>query len=216
MYKVVPADVDVPRIDISIVRSSWAPTPWRVAIPMSLKEEPGVVSMSVITSGDPKRRDFLIEYNGEGNEIFPYTGCPAYHGDPAWSGTFCHIVPIGDNDPPEFDVPPYYSMDPWCSCQDVLNNTYTCVRSLDANFDLMYCEWETGEMEYYNVRLDPWNLDNRIKQLHPAGQQLFRDRLAYLQKCSGHEQCSRGAPTSLFMLPMHAEGLQLLRDVPVH
>jgi hypothetical protein len=87
---------------------------------------------------------------------------------------------------------------------------------LDATFDLMYCEWETGETEYYNVRLDPWNLENRITELHPAGQQLFHDRLAYLQKCSGNEQCSRGAPTSQFMLPAQTEGLQPLGDVPPH
>ncbi len=182
-----------------------------------LKPEPnGMRLRGEAKSGDPERRDFLLEYNGEGNEVFPYTGCPAYKGNPAWSGTFCHVVPIGNNNPPEFNTPPYYGMDPWCSCQDVLNNTYTCVRSLDATFDLMYCEWETGETEYYNVRLDPWNLENRINELHPAGQQLFHNRLTYLQKCSGNEQCSRGAPTSQFMLPAQTEGLQPLGDVPIH
>ena len=120
------------------------------------------------------------------------------------------MVPVGNNDPPEFSTPPYYGMDPWCSCQDVLNNTYTCVRSLDATFDLTYCEWETGETEFYNVKADPWNLENRVDDLYPAGRRLLHDRLAYLRECSGNEQCSRGAPTSQFMLPpeLGEEGLQ--------
>ena len=45
---------------------------------------------------------------------------------------------------------------------DSANNTFDCVRTLDRGADDLYCEFDDDErfVEYYDHRVDPWQLHN--------------------------------------------------------
>ena len=155
---------------------------------------PHLLTPSSKAKPEPEREervDFLIEYNGEGQEVFPFTGCPAYKGDASWKGAYCHMVPMGPTG--EFHLPPYYGMDPWCSCQDATNNTYSCVRILDIprNRSEMYCEWDTGEIEMYDLIADPWNMKNLKNSLDDDTRSKLSSRLDELRHCKGDLGCAK-------------------------
>ncbi|XP_040026104.2 glucosamine (N-acetyl)-6-sulfatase (Sanfilippo disease IIID), b [Gasterosteus aculeatus] len=104
---------------------------------------------------------FLVEYNGEGH---PTTdpACPTL--GPGLSQCF-----------------------PDCVCEDAFNNTYACVRTLDPQNDLQYCEFADSEsfVEVYNLTSDPHQLENIVKQVDPAVLQSMNQRLIKLQSCQG-------------------------------
>ncbi|TNN31211.1 N-acetylglucosamine-6-sulfatase [Liparis tanakae] len=83
---------------------------------------------------------FLVEYTGEGQQT-PDPACPNM--GPGLSHCF-----------------------PDCVCEDSLNNTYACVRTLQPQLDLQYCEFADSEsfVEVYNLTSDPHQLQNIVKQ----------------------------------------------------
>ncbi|KAG7218755.1 hypothetical protein INR49_007292 [Caranx melampygus] len=102
---------------------------------------------------------FLIEYTGEGH---PTTdpACPKL--GPGLSQCF-----------------------PDCVCEDAYNNTYACVRTLDTQHNLQYCEFADSEsfVEVYNLTSDPHQLENIVKKVDPAILQTMNQRLIKLQSC---------------------------------
>ena len=138
-----------------------------------------------------------MDYNGEGAHEVPYTSCPGNAEDPAFDGMFCHMVPLGSTG--EFAHPPYYrdhgGTKSWCSCQDSANNTYSCVRALGDGYNFNFCEWETGETEFYDLSKDPWNLFNKAAELPEWWTLALKDRLRHLKTCEGYAACNnlRGA-----------------------
>nr|XP_033803923.1 N-acetylglucosamine-6-sulfatase [Geotrypetes seraphini] len=107
----------------------------------------------------PWRSDFLVEYAGEG---YPDQdpSCPKL--GPGVSECF-----------------------PDCVCEDALNNTYACVRTLGAT-DLQYCEFADAEsfVEVYNMTSDPDQLVNIVKQVSPDVLEKMNQRLIKLQACA--------------------------------
>ncbi|XP_041815856.1 glucosamine (N-acetyl)-6-sulfatase (Sanfilippo disease IIID), b [Chelmon rostratus] len=105
---------------------------------------------------------FLVEYTGEG---LPTTdpACPKL--GPGLSQCF-----------------------PDCVCEDAYNNTYACVRTLDSENNLQYCEFADSEsfVEVYNLKLDPHQLENIIKKVDPLVLQAMNQRLIKLQSCEGN------------------------------
>ncbi|XP_045922648.1 glucosamine (N-acetyl)-6-sulfatase (Sanfilippo disease IIID), b [Micropterus dolomieu] len=104
---------------------------------------------------------FLVEYTGEGH---PTTdpACPKL--GPGLSQCF-----------------------PDCVCEDAYNNTYACVRTLDGEQNLQYCEFADSEsfVEVYNLTSDPHQLENIVKTVDPAVLQAMNQRLIKLQSCAG-------------------------------
>ncbi|KAF0038927.1 hypothetical protein F2P81_009411 [Scophthalmus maximus] len=104
---------------------------------------------------------FLVEYTGEGH---PTTdpACPKL--GPGLSQCF-----------------------PDCVCEDAYNNTYACVRTLDSENNLQYCEFADSEsfVEVYNLSSDPHQLENIVKKVDPALLQAMNQRLIKLQSCVG-------------------------------
>ena len=49
----------------------------------------------------------------------------------------------------------------------------------------LYVEYSTGERELYDLRKDPYELDNRYETAGPELLQSLRGRLAELKGCSG-------------------------------
>merc|ERR1712096_316217 len=49
-----------------------------------------------------------------------------------------------------------------CKCQDVVNNTYACIRKLNDQEDSIVCQFDDDEnfVEAYNIREDPYQLTN--------------------------------------------------------
>ncbi|XP_075996301.1 glucosamine (N-acetyl)-6-sulfatase (Sanfilippo disease IIID), b [Genypterus blacodes] len=104
---------------------------------------------------------FLVEYIGEGQPT-PDPACPAL--GPGLSHCF-----------------------PDCVCEDAYNNTYACVRTLDGQQDLQYCEFADSEsfVEVYNLTSDCHQLENIVKKVDPALLQAMNQRLIKLQSCVG-------------------------------
>ncbi|XP_054613597.1 glucosamine (N-acetyl)-6-sulfatase (Sanfilippo disease IIID), b [Dunckerocampus dactyliophorus] len=76
---------------------------------------------------------------------------------------------------------------PDCVCEDAFNNTYACVRTLDGQEDLQYCEFADSEsfVEVYNLTADPHQLENVVKKVDPNMLQTMNQRLIKLQSCQG-------------------------------
>ncbi|XP_056288317.1 N-acetylglucosamine-6-sulfatase-like isoform X3 [Pseudoliparis swirei] len=104
---------------------------------------------------------FLVEYKGEGQQT-PDPSCPKL--GPGLSHCF-----------------------PDCVCEDSFNNTYACVRTLQPQLDLRYCEFADSEsfVEVYNLTSDPHQLENIVKRVDPAVLQAMNQRLIKLQSCQG-------------------------------
>ncbi|XP_034752897.1 glucosamine (N-acetyl)-6-sulfatase (Sanfilippo disease IIID), b [Etheostoma cragini] len=104
---------------------------------------------------------FLVEYTGEGH---PTTdpACPKL--GPGLSQCF-----------------------PDCVCEDAFNNTYACVRTLNKDHDLQYCEFADSEsfVEVYNLVSDPHQLENVWKKMDPTFLQAMNQQLIKLQSCQG-------------------------------
>ncbi|XP_066225916.1 N-acetylglucosamine-6-sulfatase isoform X3 [Saccopteryx leptura] len=107
------------------------------------------------------RSDVLVEYQGEGHNVTDPT-CPSL--SPGVSQCF-----------------------PDCVCEDAYNNTYACVRTMSALWDLQYCEFDDQEVfvEVYNLTADPHQITNIAKSIDPELLGKMNYRLMMLQSCSG-------------------------------
>ncbi|CAH1783660.1 unnamed protein product, partial [Owenia fusiformis] len=112
------------------------------------------------SSSSKWRNDFLIEHQGE------YGGdsrCPDLKDDNV------------DNCYPD------------CVCEDAKNNTYTCVRTLSFNTNLVYCQFSDSEsfVEVYDLKKDPYQLNNLAKTIDPKLLAKQNQRLIQLSVCQG-------------------------------
>ncbi|XP_020641664.3 N-acetylglucosamine-6-sulfatase [Pogona vitticeps] len=107
------------------------------------------------------RSDVLVEYQGEGHNSTDPT-CPAL--GPGVTHCF-----------------------PDCVCEDAYNNTYACVRTLSASWDLQYCEFDDREVfvEVYNLTADPHQITNIAKTIDQEILEKMNYRLMMLQSCTG-------------------------------
>ena len=55
---------------------------------------------------------------------------------------------------------------------------------------MIYCEWISGEVEYYDLVADPWQLENLARTIDPALKKSLQAKLAGLVGCVGRERCS--------------------------
>jgi N-acetylglucosamine-6-sulfatase len=81
-----------------------------------------------------------------------------------------------DRDVTDPDYPPPQSGNP---------PTYAAMRTPDAK----YVEYVNGEIEYYNLKKDPFELRNVAHSLGSTTRARLHDRLASLVACKGAEQC---------------------------
>ncbi|XP_059048976.1 extracellular sulfatase SULF-1 homolog [Achroia grisella] len=80
---------------------------------------------------------------------------------------------------------PLWTAGPFCFCMSASNNTYNCVRTINATHNLLYCEFVTGLVTYYNLRIDPFETQNRVKYLTAAEKDYFHNQLQQLLSCRG-------------------------------
>ena len=62
-------------------------------------------------------------------------------------------------------TPPLWTGGPFCACTNSNNNTYWCVRNINATDNYLYCEYVTGMVTYYDLRVDPHQLRNLLHTL---------------------------------------------------
>ncbi|XP_023940164.2 extracellular sulfatase SULF-1 homolog [Bicyclus anynana] len=99
-----------------------------------------------------------------------------------------------DND--HWRTAPLWTAGPFCFCMSSSNNTYNCVRTINATHNLLYCEFVTGLITYYNLRIDPFETQNRVKHLTAAEREYFHNQLHQLLNCRG-PSCRRFSHSNL-------------------
>lgn len=48
---------------------------------------------------------------------------------------------------------PLWTSGPFCFCMNANNNTYSCVRTINSTHNFLYCEFTTGLVTFYNLRI---------------------------------------------------------------
>ena len=43
----------------------------------------------------------------------------------------------------------------FCACTNSNTNTYSCVRNINSTHNYLYCEFVSGTITYYNLKIDP-------------------------------------------------------------
>ncbi|XP_020282354.1 extracellular sulfatase SULF-1 homolog isoform X2 [Pseudomyrmex gracilis] len=95
-----------------------------------------------------------------------------------------------DND--HWRTAPMWNAGPFCFCMNANNNTYSCVRTINATHNFLYCEFTTGLVTYYNLRLDPFEQSNRVSLLTASERSYLHDQLEHLKGCKGTWDCTVG------------------------
>ncbi|XP_011496635.1 PREDICTED: extracellular sulfatase SULF-1 homolog [Ceratosolen solmsi marchali] len=95
-----------------------------------------------------------------------------------------------DND--HWRTAPLWNAGPFCFCMNANNNTYSCLRTINATHNFLYCEFTTGLVTFYNLRIDPFEQWNRISSLNPLEKSYLHDQLEHLKRCRGTHDCTVG------------------------
>ncbi|XP_055851982.1 extracellular sulfatase SULF-1 homolog isoform X2 [Episyrphus balteatus] len=80
---------------------------------------------------------------------------------------------------------PLWNDSPFCFCMNANNNTYSCIRTINATHDYLYCEFTTGLITYYNLRIDPFETLNQASSLTMEEKSYMHDALNRLKSCRG-------------------------------
>ncbi|XP_046616752.1 extracellular sulfatase SULF-1 homolog isoform X1 [Neodiprion virginianus] len=96
-----------------------------------------------------------------------------------------------DND--HWRTAPMWTSGPFCFCMNANNNTYSCVRTINVTHNFLYCEFTTGLVTFYNLRVDPFEQWNRISTLTSAERSYLHDQLEHLKGCRGTRDCTVGS-----------------------
>lgn len=87
---------------------------------------------------------------------------------------------------------PLWSSGPFCFCMNANNNTYSCVRTINSTHNFLYCEFTTGLVTFYNLRIDPFEQWNRISSLTSSEVTYLHNQLERLKECRGAQECTVG------------------------
>ncbi|XP_055544974.1 extracellular sulfatase SULF-1 homolog [Wyeomyia smithii] len=80
---------------------------------------------------------------------------------------------------------PLWDDKPFCFCMNANNNTYSCLRTINQTHNFLYCEFTTGLVTYYNLRIDPFETQNRESSLTAEEKAVLHETLEYMKSCRG-------------------------------
>ncbi|XP_074595651.1 putative extracellular sulfatase Sulf-1 homolog isoform X2 [Brevipalpus obovatus] len=108
----------------------------------------------------------------------------------------CHLQQMTcfAHDDNHWKTPPLWEKGPFCSCQNANNNTFWCLRTINATHNFLYCEFITGYITYYDMNQDPFQLRNLVYTLEWPVLKQMRRKLNKLRVCSGHRRCNNRVP----------------------
>ncbi|XP_063977121.1 extracellular sulfatase SULF-1 homolog isoform X1 [Diachasmimorpha longicaudata] len=104
-----------------------------------------------------------------------------------------------DND--HWRTAPMWNAGPFCFCMNANNNTYSCIRTINSTHNFLYCEFTTGLVTFYNLRVDPFEQWNRYAFLTDAEKSYLHDQLEQLKRCRGTRDCTVGSARESFTMP---------------
>ncbi|CAG9766023.1 unnamed protein product [Ceutorhynchus assimilis] len=91
---------------------------------------------------------------------------------------------------------PKWTEGPFCFCMNANNNTYSCLRTINLTHNFLYCEFTTGLVTFYNLRIDPFELQNRYQHLTATEKTYLRNLLKNMVSCKGGASCTGHLDTS--------------------
>ncbi|ELU16083.1 hypothetical protein CAPTEDRAFT_174568 [Capitella teleta] len=94
------------------------------------------------------------------------------------------------HDNQHWQTPPLWNSGPFCFCPNSNNNTYWCLRTINASHDFLYCEFITGFISYYDMLKDPYQLRNAVYDLTYTNLRQMQDQLEKLKSCRGNRECT--------------------------
>uniref|UniRef100_A0A182QDS4 Extracellular sulfatase SULF-1 homolog n=1 Tax=Anopheles farauti TaxID=69004 RepID=A0A182QDS4_9DIPT len=80
---------------------------------------------------------------------------------------------------------PMWDDKPFCFCMNANNNTYSCLRTINQTHNFLYCEFTTGLVTYYNLRIDPFETQNRESLLTAEEKKELHETLEEMKRCRG-------------------------------
>uniref|UniRef100_A0A336MEL5 CSON013851 protein n=1 Tax=Culicoides sonorensis TaxID=179676 RepID=A0A336MEL5_CULSO len=81
---------------------------------------------------------------------------------------------------------PFWTDAPFCFCMNANNNTYSCIRTINQTHNFLYCEFTSEPFTmYFNLRIDPFETQNREASLTPEERSYLHDTLQQLVACKG-------------------------------
>lgn len=61
--------------------------------------------------------------------------------------------PNYSHDTNHWKTAPIWNDEPFCFCMNANNNTYSCIRTINQTHNFLYCEFTTGLVTFYNLRV---------------------------------------------------------------
>ncbi|XP_030748140.1 extracellular sulfatase SULF-1 homolog isoform X2 [Sitophilus oryzae] len=110
----------------------------------------------------------------------------------------CHIerMTCFEHNNDHWRTEPKWEAGPFCFCMNANNNTYSCLRTINNTHNFLYCEFTTGLITFYNLRIDPFELRNRFSQLKPSEKSYLKDLLKKMVACKGNHNCTEQLDSS--------------------
>jgi len=83
---------------------------------------------------------------------------------------------------------PVWTEGPFCACTNSNNNTYWCVRNINATHNYLYCEYVTGMITFFDLMVDPFQLRNLLYTLPGSDLNYMHGQVTQLRNYSGRER----------------------------
>eukprot|EP00795_Rhopilema_esculentum_P008681 gene8681-14701_t len=87
-------------------------------------------------------------------------------------------------------TPPRWTGSSFVSCTNTANNSYLCLRTINATHNFIYCKFVTGFIEYYDLNKDPYQVKNTHRSLSNDAIADFDRQIDFLSNCKGERQCT--------------------------
>lgn len=109
-----------------------------------------------------------------------------------------------DND--HWRTTPFWTQGPFCFCMNSNNNSFSCLRTINATHNFLYCEFVTGFVTFYNLRIDPFQQWNRAYSLSEHEKTWLHSSLNSLKICRGSRECHLDSTSSVSSSSINTQG----------
>lgn len=133
----------------------------------------------------PGGRTILVEFHGEAQATGPGGVCNGA-GAHTWGPGIAAYI----EGPEMTQTPPVFTGKTVCSVQDASNNTYECLRTINASEDTTFCRYEYGFEEFYinsGPNGDMWQRRNKVGALSSTHHAAYSELLERMTTCRGAE-----------------------------